>query len=180
MFVGLLLTSISFSAPSTHTASRARLPRMQAKPDQILGVASLGMGLVKPLFKAEAQLQARVLLGDREAARAQIEADVASASVVVYTYGLSPFSSECIGFLTELGAKHTKIELGLEWFLLGPKTSAMRAELAEMTGQSSLPHIFVNGASVGGLYSGNDVGKGLAALQSAGELEPLLKAAGAL
>ena len=54
------------------------------------------------------------------------------------------------------------IELGPEWFLLGPKASAMRAELAATTGQSSLPHCFVNGKSVGGLYSGNDIGEGLA------------------
>ena len=66
-----------------------------------LGVASKGMGMIKPIFAAEAKLQANVL-GDeaaKSAAEAQLEADVAAAPVVVYTYGLSPFSTECIAFL---------------------------------------------------------------------------------
>ena len=36
------------------------------------------------------------------------------------------------------------------------------------------------GKSAGGLYSGNDVGEGLAALQKSGELTKMLKAARAL
>merc|ERR1719258_728937 len=103
-----------------------------------------------------------------------------SAPVVVYTYGLSPFSTECKAFLDGVGCKYEAIELGPEWFLLGPKASAMRAELAAETGQSSLPHVFIKGKSAGGLYSGNDVGEGLAALQKSGELTKMLKAAHAL
>ena len=156
----------------------------ESGPNPVLGVASLGMGLIKPIFKAEAALQATVLsLGSedvREEARAQIETDRNSAPVVVYTYGLSPFSTECKAFLDGVGCKYEAIELGPEWFLLGPKASAMRAELAAETGQSSLPHVFIKGKSAGGLYSGNDVGEGLAALQKSGELTKMLKAARAL
>ena len=65
-------------------------------------------------------------------------------------------------------------------FLLGPKASAMREELAATTGQSSLPHVFIDGKSVGGLYSGNDEGEGLASLQKSGELTTMLKKARAL
>merc|ERR1712086_257009 len=107
--------------------------------------ASLGMGLIKPIFKAEAALQATVLsLGSedvREQARAQIETDRNYAPVVVYTYGLSPFSTECKAFLDGIGCKYEA------------------AELAATTGQSSLPHVFIQGKSVGGLYSANDVGE---------------------
>mmetsp|Transcript_36504 Transcript_36504/g.87590 ORF Transcript_36504/g.87590 Transcript_36504/m.87590 type:complete len:194 (-) Transcript_36504:96-677(-) len=167
---------------STH--SRASTLRMSEGPNPVLGIASLGMGLIKPIFKAEAALQATVLsLGSedvREQARAQIETDRNSAKVVVYTYGLSPFSTECKAFLDGIGCKYEAIELGPEWFLLGPKASAMRAELAATTGQSSLPHVFIQGKSVGGLYSANDVGEGLSALQKSGELATMLKAAGAL
>lgn len=94
--------------------------------------------------------------------------------------GLSPFSTECKSFLDGLGCKYEAVELGPEWFLLGPKASAMREELAATTGQSSLPHVFIGGKSIGGLYSGNDEGAGLASLQKSGELTPLLKKAGAL
>jgi glutaredoxin len=174
---------LALSRSSTH--SRASILRMsESGPNPVLGIASLGMGLIKPIFKAEAALQATVLsLGSedvREEARAQIETDRSSAPVVVYTYGLSPFSTECKAFLDKVGCKYEAIELGPEWFLLGPKASAMRAELAATTGQSSLPHVFIQGKSVGGLYSANDVGEGLSALQKSGELATMLKAAGAL
>jgi hypothetical protein len=46
----------------------------------------------------------------------------------------------------------------------------------ERTGQSSLPHVFVGGQSIGGLYSGTP---GLAALQQQDELRDLLQEAGA-
>ena len=139
---------LALSRASTH--SRASALRMsESGPNPVLGVASLGMGLIKPIFKAEAALQATVLsLGSedvREEARAQIETDRNSAPVVVYTYGLSPFSTECKAFLDGVGCKYEAIELGPEWFLLGPKASAMRAELAAETGQSSLPHVFIKG-----------------------------------
>ena len=67
---------------------------------------------------------------------------------------------------------YKKIELGLEWFLLGKEESTIRAELLAMTGQSSLPHIFVGGKHVGGLFWGtDDGGPGIAALQEAGKLK---------
>ena len=147
-----------------------------------LGVASMGMGLLKPLFAAEAKWQAE-LLGDEEtraAAVAKIEADAASAPVVVYTYALSPFSTEVLAFLDETGCEYKKIELGLEWFLMGGLASNVRAELLERTGQSSMPHVFVGGESVGGLYSGSSGSPGLVGLKKEGKLTPMLEAAGAL
>ena len=151
----LLTASTGFSlGVSAAARSRSSVVMQEAAPNPVLGVASLGMGLIKPIFRAEASLQATVLsLGSadvREEARAQIEEDKKKAPVVVYTYGLSPFSTECKSFLDSLGCKYENIELGPEWFLLGPKASAMRAELSETTGQSSLPHVFVKGKSVGG------------------------------
>ena len=182
--LSLQITAFSL-APSgaVHVRERAGPVRM-SEPNPVLGVASLGMGLIKPIFRAEAALQAAVMtLGSdekKEEARAQIEQDKKKAPVVVYTYGLSPFSTECKSFLDGLGCKYEAVELGPEWFLLGPKASAMREELAATTGQSSLPHVFIGGKSVGGLYSGNDEGEGLASLQKSGELTTMLKKARAL
>ena len=148
-----------------------------------LGLGSSGMGLLKPLFAAEARWQAEALgeEGSRAAAVAQIDAEVASAPVVVYTYGLSPFSTEALAFLDSVGCEYKSIELGPEWFLLDGVGSHVRAELLERHGMSSLPHVFVGGESVGGLYSGNDAGvPGLVELKKRGELVPRLKAAGAM
>ena len=45
------------------TNSRASALRMsESGPNPVLGVASLGMGLIKPIFKAEAAIQATVLV----------------------------------------------------------------------------------------------------------------------
>ena len=100
-----------------------------------------------------------------------------SAPLVIYTYGLSPFSTEALKLLDATGASYREIELGPEWFLLDADGSATRAELLARHGQSSLPHVFIGGESIGGLYSGTP---GLVELQRSGDLVARLKAAGAL
>lgn len=161
------------------------------------------MNILQPIFHMETKFQAKVLSlsgseNDNEdinndllkkTAREQILETVSSNRVVVYTYGLSPFSIETIALLEEIGYKdYKKIELGPEWFLLGKKESIIRAELLEMTGQSSLPHIFIDGEHIGGLFSGgtgktkkgneeeyrNSRGGGLAYLRETGELQEIL------
>ena len=106
------------------------------------------MGVISSLFKLENKLQAR-LLGAEDAnyamARGDIKLAVSSNHIVVYTYRLSPFSSETLAVLDEVGADYTNLEVGLEWFLLDKERSVLRAQLLEMTGQSSLPHVFTDG-----------------------------------
>ena len=58
---------------------------------------------------------------------------------------------------------------------MGPQASVKRAELEAMTGQSSLPHVFIGGEHVGGLA----MGPGIATLDESGELDALLESAGA-
>merc|ERR1719231_1811751 len=134
------------------------------------------MSLLKPLFSLEAKVQAAVLgaIGSVDVDEVKTElADLGKTPVVIYTYGLSPFSTEAISLLDSTGAKYERRELGPEWFLLGPRASVLRAELEAMTGQSSLPHVFIGGEHVGGLATG----PGLAALQESGELAAKLKSA---
>jgi hypothetical protein len=146
----------------------------------VLKLAGKGMGLISPVFAAEAKLQASLLgaVGKVDVAEVRAELDsLNTVPLVVYTYGLSPFSTEALSLLDQAGAKYEKRELGPEWFLLGPRESVLRAELESRTGQSSLPHIFLKGESIGGLSTGTP---GLAALVESGELEARLKAAKAL
>jgi glutaredoxin-related protein len=138
-----------------------------------------GMQLLAPVFKLEAKLQADLLgaeENDYRAARDEIENAISSNNVVIYTYGLSPFSSEATALLRDVGCTDYKqIELGPEWFLLDAKNSAMRVELLAKTGQCSLPHIFIGGKHIGGLYTGTENGgPGLAALRETGELQLML------
>lgn len=157
-------------------------PPIEVKePSAAITAAGKGMPLLSPIFNIEADIQAAVLnLGsyDEEAIRDEISATSTSAPVVIYTYPLSPFSSEAVAVLESSGCKFEEVQLGLEWFALGPKGSATRVELRKLYGQGSLPHIFIGGEWVGGLATGAD--DGLAGLVESGELEAKLRKAKAL
>lgn len=139
------------------------------------------MPLLGGFFSLEADLQAALLnLGsyDEEEVKAEIQETIESAPVVIYTYGLSPFSSEAVNVLESTGCNFRNVELGGEWFLLGPKASATRVELRKLYGQGSLPHIFIGGEWVGGLASGAN--GGINGLIESDELADKLRAAKAV
>lgn len=147
----------------------------------VLKLAGQGMALLRPVFALENTLQGKVLgaVGGVDVTEVQEELAAIKRNKItcIYTYALSPFSTEALACLDAAGATYEKRELGLEWFLLGPKASVLRAELLALTGQSSLPQVFIGGESIGGLATGTP---GLAALQESGELEAKLRAAKAL
>lgn len=150
-------------------------------PNPAIALAGKAMPLLGPLFRLEAVLQALVLnLGSYDEAdvQAEIAATIKSAPVVIYTYPLSPFSTEAVAVLESTGCKFENVPLGPEWFLLGPRASAIRVELRKMYGQGSLPHCFIGGEWVGGLTTGAD--GGLAGLVASDDLIPKLKKARAL
>lgn len=145
-------------------------------PSKAIQVAAKGMNLLKPVFSAEAKLQA-TLLGsgvDSSALSKELEAMKKKNKVLIYTYGLSPFSKEALSILDSTGVDYTNIELGAEWFLLGGAGSKKRLLLSEEveSGATSLPKIFIGGKCVGGCAE-------LSALAESGQLEMLLKKAGA-
>jgi glutaredoxin len=134
-------------------------------PSELLGnVSNVITPVLKPIFKTLAPLQAgsnsdnkSEYDSDIASAKAEIEKEIKSETVVIYTYSLSPFCTEAVGVLQNLGGVQFKeISLGAEWlpFLINEGGAQKRVALAEMTGQSSLPHVFVNGESIGGLYEG--------------------------
>ena len=143
--------------------------------------AGNAMQLLKPIFSLENKIQGQVLgsLGgvDVEDVRRELDLIRENKITCIYTYGLSPFSTEAVAVLERIGAKFEKRELGLEWFLLGPRASVLRSQLLDLTGQSSLPQIFIGGESIGGLATGTP---GLSALLESGDLETRLKKASAL
>ena len=146
----------------------------------ILKPAGKLMNLLRPIFSLENRLQAKLLGADEtdlKSARERIEEIVSENDVVVFTYSLSPFSGEALALLDSLGGvEYENYVLGPEWFLLGREGSAMRCQLLEMTGQSSLPHVFIGGRHVGGLFSGTEEGgPGIAALSESGELRTMIE-----
>lgn len=151
------------------------------EPSASIVAAGKAMPALGPVFNAEADLQAALTnLGsyDVDEVQGDIEATINSAPVVIYTYGLSPFSTEAVSVLESTGCKMENVELGAEWFALGPKGSATRVELRKAYGQGSLPHIFIGGEWVGGLSTGAD--GGLAGLVERDELVDKLRKAKAL
>lgn len=133
-------------------------------PNEILQWASsMILPPVKPLFAVLAPLQAGSNREDKDtyeaeiaSAMADIETAIQESPVVVYTYDLSPFSFETKALLDSLEVSYTEMSLGAEWIpgLITEGGSQTRAALLEMTGQSSLPQVFIGGKSIGGLYSG--------------------------
>ncbi|CAE8624071.1 unnamed protein product [Polarella glacialis] len=97
-----------------------------------LQLASAVVGLLRPFFALQAAFQA----GSYDAAevRAAIEAEVKSAPVVIYSYELSPFSTEAKQLLDAAGADYKEVSLGAAWFLASPEAAAKRTELGAMHG----------------------------------------------
>ena len=134
---------------------------MWTPPNEILQWTSdVILPLAKPIFRQLTLLQAKSadndnnLAAQQQQAKQEIEQTVQSFPVVVYTYSLSPFSSETKALLDRLGVDYEEQSLGAEWFPGLLAKPQLRAALLEMTGQSSLPHVFIGGKSIGGLFSG--------------------------
>jgi glutaredoxin 3 len=132
-------------------------------PNELLQFASdTVLPILKPLFGFLAKLQAGSMQDDDDyqvsvdKAEEEIAAETKSEPLVVYTYELSPFSWETKAVLDRLNVSYKEISLGKEWFpgFIAEGGAAKRAALLEMTGQSSLPHIFVGGKWIGGLFNG--------------------------
>ena len=76
-------------------------------PNAAIAIAAKGMSLLKPIFKAEAELQAAALgaIGsiDRQVIVDEINENKTKNKALIYTYGLSPFSSEAVAILEGSG-----------------------------------------------------------------------------
>jgi glutaredoxin-related protein len=162
---------ILFSVTTCNGLSSKVGPMSRAKPNPIVKAMANGMTLLKPAFVAEAKLQASVLGSniDRQQVTSEIDAEIKSNPIVIYTYGLSPFSTEAIAILDNTGYKYKMIEVGAEWFLLSGKDSVKRVLLSEFVenGATSLPKVFVGGQCIGGCAE-------LAAKVESGEFDDLV------
>jgi glutaredoxin-related protein len=142
------------------------------QPNPVIKAMANGMTLLKPAFVVEAKIQASLLGSNVENTYVskEIAQEISSSPIVVYTYGLSPFSSEAISILENTGYDYQQIELGAEWFLLNGKDSVKRVLLSEFVenGATSLPKVFVNGKCIGGCAE-------LSASVSSGEFDALVK-----
>lgn len=128
--------------------------------------------MLTPVLQAQAKFAAGDY--DKDEIRGLIEAESKSAPLVMYTLSQSPFSIEAKRLLEESSIEYKEIEIAPLFIQAEGDNAARRAELGEMTGRTSMPHIFINGESIGGLYDGTP---GLAALIESGELEAMVRPA---
>lgn len=185
---GRLATMTLPATPSLPSLPSA--PTLPALPNLfeggVVGIAGKGMSLLGPVFSLEAKFQAGVtgfvgeIIGSPFRTnpidvRADINDEIKRNKAVIYTYDLSPFSTQALALLAPYDVK--VISMGAEWFLpgllKGPENSERRVALEELTGSTSLPKLFVNGVSYGGFSTGGPSGGGLVALESSGALASL-------
>jgi glutaredoxin 3 len=123
-------------------------------------------------FKKElAKLQAGSY--DPVQTRAEIDSMLAANPAVVFSFTTCPFCIKAKQLLDETGASYKAVELNVI-----PNGYALRAELAGMTGRTSVPAVFIKGQFAGGC---NDGGMGgVITLNSQGRLRTMLADAGAL
>jgi glutaredoxin-related protein len=164
---------LALAAGVSALSSRRKAPTRS--PNAAVKAMAKGMTLLRPVFVAEAKVQANILGGsvNSEEVAKEIATEVKTKPIVIYTYGLSPFSTEALAILESTGYDYEKIELGAEWFLLGAKNSVKRVLLSEQveSGATSLPKVFVNGQCIGGCAE-------LAETVESGGLDTLMKKGG--
>ncbi|KAI9909867.1 hypothetical protein PsorP6_010335 [Peronosclerospora sorghi] len=101
-------------------------------------------------------------------AKETVQAKIAASPVVMYSKSYCPYCSKTKMLFRELGVTFEAVELDLI-----NDGDAQQDALEELTGQRTVPNVFVGGHSIGG---NSDVTK----LHKAGNLVPLLKEHGAL
>jgi glutaredoxin len=118
---------------------------------------------------------AKQLAGDYDAQEMQrkMQEFEGSSSVTMYSFTTCPFCKRAKDILNEIGAEYEVMELDVV-----PEGKAIRAELGDRTGRTSMPSVWIQGQYIGGC---NDGGLGgVAKLQEQGKLLPLLQEAGAV
>ena len=154
-----------------------------------------GLGLCKVLFQTDEnacdypktrkvasgakQLLANLVAGvyDEGIINEMIDKDLSENPCVMYSFSTCPYCVKAKQILVEeLGATVKCIELDIDRKI----GFAIRAELGKRTGRTSVPSVWIGGAFIGGCDDGGTGGGGIAALQAAGQLKPLLVDASAI
>jgi glutaredoxin 3 len=118
---------------------------------------------------------AAVLAGDYDVAavKAKLAQLTSSAPVVVFSQTSCPYCKKAKALLAESGVQRSAT---VELDALGAEGYALRVELGKLTGRTSVPNVFIAGASVGGFSDG----PGVNTLAEQGKLAGMLRDAGAL
>ena len=110
---------------------------------------------------------------DVEATRAKLNGLIDTSPVLMLSFTTCPFCIKAKSVLDSKGVKYTTVELDVV-----PDGKAIRAEMADSLGRTSVPAIWIGKAFVGGCNDG-PLG-GVVKLNDAGKLDAMLKEVGAM
>ena len=110
---------------------------------------------------------------DAEAVRARVDNLIKTNDVLMLSFTTCPYCITAKQVLDAKSAKYTVVELNED-----PAGKAIRAELFDLVGRSSVPAIWIGGEFVGGCNDG-PMG-GIVQLQEQGKLDDILKKVGAI
>jgi glutaredoxin 3 len=112
----------------------------------------------------------RMQAGDYDAAaiNATIDSYINANTVMMFSFLRCPFCLKAKALLTEQGVPFKVIEVDQ----MGPEGMAIRAELGNRTGRTSMPSIWIKGECIGGF---NDGSPGLNPLNQSGKLLSMVK-----
>ena len=161
--LSLFAASLAFTLPTA--------PLAPAAP----AVARTNAPLMMDFFGVLQQGLAKVMAGSYDEAEVKglIERQIKMKPCIMYSMSTCPFCSKAKEAITSMGSLYTVVELDEE-----DNGMAIKAELAGITGQTSVPQVFIGGEFIGGCNDGG-IG-GVMPLKSTGELEQRLIKAGAL
>lgn len=127
-----------------------------------------------PLNEGKKKL-VRMLAGDynKDEIQEKIGNFIEENPVLMLSFTTCPFCLKAKSVLDEKGVTYKAVELDQE-----PDGGAMRAEMANLIGRTSVPAIWIGGSFVGGCNDG-PMG-GIVKLNDSGELDSILKGVGAL
>jgi glutaredoxin 3 len=94
-----------------------------------------------------------------------IKGIVAANNVVVFSGDGCPYCRRAVAALEELEIEHVEIKA----------TPAQRSALQQLTGQSSIPNIWVKGTFIGGCNDGPESWMGLMKMVRSGKLQQMLE-----
>lgn len=136
---------------------------------------SVGVGNILDLFNDGKKKLVKSLAGDydEEAVRARTNGLINDNPVLMLSFTTCPFCVKAKAVLDGMDAKYTVVELDAD-----PDGKAIRAELGDIIGRTSVPAIWIGQEFVGGCNDG-PMG-GVVSLSEAGKLEGLLKEVGAI
>ena len=110
---------------------------------------------------------------DAPAIRSKIDNLISENDVLMFSFTTCPFCIKAKQVLDEKGAKYEVVELDQI-----PEGKAIRAEMGELLGRTSVPAIWIQGTFIGGCNDG-PMG-GVNTLNEKNQLDGMLKAAGAI